>query len=219
MLSNLQSEDQSLLQIMLVGQPELIAKLKQPSMRQFSQRIAASYHLTGLDRQETGNYIAHRLKMVGGDPDSSRRRRSTSSTSSPAASRARSTSSARRRWCTGLRTAPQKIGQDTIKHISQDNLGIGLGRLVRRRQRPRPAAAAAAGHNGNGFDRKLGVLEADIKDLKQIVIGPAPGYGNAIPERSRGPVPAGGRAPQAGAPAKARSCCARSSGWKSKTST
>ena len=69
MLSNLQSDDQSLLQIMLVGQPELIAKLKQPSMRQFSQRIAASYHLTGLDRQETGNYIAHRLRMVGGDPD------------------------------------------------------------------------------------------------------------------------------------------------------
>ena len=47
---------------------ELIARLKQPSMRQFSQRIAASYHLTGLDRQETGSYIAHRLKKVGGDP-------------------------------------------------------------------------------------------------------------------------------------------------------
>jgi len=44
MLSNLQSDNQSLLQIMLVGQPELIAKLKNPSMRQFSQRIAASYH-------------------------------------------------------------------------------------------------------------------------------------------------------------------------------
>ncbi len=45
MLSNLQSEDQCLLQIMLVGQPELVAKLKQPSLRQFTQRIAASYHL------------------------------------------------------------------------------------------------------------------------------------------------------------------------------
>ena len=69
MLSNLQSDDQSLLQIMLVGQPELIAKLKKPSMRQFSQRIAASYHLTGLDREETEKYIAHRLQKAGGQPD------------------------------------------------------------------------------------------------------------------------------------------------------
>ena len=69
LLSNLQSDDQLLLQIMLVGQPELIAKLRQPSMRQFAQRIAASYHLTELDRQETGDYIAHRLRVVGGNPD------------------------------------------------------------------------------------------------------------------------------------------------------
>ena len=69
MLSNLQSDNQSLLQIMLVGQPELITKLKQPSMRQFSQRIAASYHLTGLDREETEKYIAHRLQKAGGRPD------------------------------------------------------------------------------------------------------------------------------------------------------
>jgi type II secretory pathway predicted ATPase ExeA len=69
MLSNLQSDNQSLLQIMRVGQPELIAKLRNPSMRQFSQRIAASYHLTGLDREETERYIAHRLQKAGGRPD------------------------------------------------------------------------------------------------------------------------------------------------------
>ena len=38
-------------------------------MRQFSQRIAASYHLTGLDREETEKYIAHRLQKAGGRPD------------------------------------------------------------------------------------------------------------------------------------------------------
>jgi general secretion pathway protein A len=166
MLSNLQSEDQSLLQIMLVGQPELIAKLKQPSMRQFSQRIAASYHLTGLDRQETGNYIAHRLKLVGGDPG----------LFTPAAVDIIYTLSGgiprainlvcQAALVYGFADSAAQIGQDTIKHISRDNLGIGLAASSAEGSAP---GAAGAGHNGNGFDRKLGVLEADMKDLKQIV--------------------------------------------------
>ena len=57
MLSNLQAESQALLQIMLVGQPELTAKLQAPNMLQFSQRIAVNYHLEGLDREESGKYI------------------------------------------------------------------------------------------------------------------------------------------------------------------
>ena len=66
MLSNLQTDDQALLQIMLVGQPELAAKLKRPNLIQFAQRIAVSYHLAGLDRKETGNYIAYRIQKAGG---------------------------------------------------------------------------------------------------------------------------------------------------------
>jgi general secretion pathway protein A len=157
------------LQIMLVGQPELIAKLKQPSMRQFSQRIAASYHLTGLDREETGNYIAHRLKRVGGDPG----------LFTPAAvdiiyKLSGGIPRAINLVCQaalvyGFADSAAQIGQDTIKHISRDNLGIGLAASSAGGRVPGPAAAAAAGHSGNGFDRKLGVIEADMKDLKQIV--------------------------------------------------
>jgi general secretion pathway protein A len=69
MLSNLHSDDQPLLQIMIVGQPELVDKLKRPELRQFAQRIAVSYHLTSLDREETGEYIAYRLQKAGGRPD------------------------------------------------------------------------------------------------------------------------------------------------------
>ncbi len=69
MLSNLQSDDQMLLSIMLVGQPELKAKLHQPGLAQFAQRISVSYHLTGLDLEETGHYISSRLTKVGGSPD------------------------------------------------------------------------------------------------------------------------------------------------------
>ncbi|OKY74943.1 MAG: hypothetical protein BM485_10930 [Desulfobulbaceae bacterium DB1] len=67
MLSNLQADDNLLLQIMLVGQPELAAKLKRPALAQLAQRIGVSYHLTPLDREETGAYIASRLEKVGGD--------------------------------------------------------------------------------------------------------------------------------------------------------
>lgn len=69
MLSNLQTENQAFLQIMLVGEPELIDKIKNNKLRQFTKRIAVHYHLTGLDRKETGKYIDFRLQKAGGVPD------------------------------------------------------------------------------------------------------------------------------------------------------
>src|SRR5213075_873324 len=57
-----------LLRIMLVGQPELSGLLARPDLRQLAQRITARYHLTPLEAHETGEYIAHRLKVAGGDP-------------------------------------------------------------------------------------------------------------------------------------------------------
>lgn len=68
MLSNLQSDDESLLQIMLVGQPELRVKLRQPQFSSFSQRVAVQYHLPPLTPEEVKGYIAHRLKKAGGRP-------------------------------------------------------------------------------------------------------------------------------------------------------
>ena len=69
MLSNLHTGDQALLQIMLAGQPDLIARLRDPALRQFSQRVAVSYHLAELNREETGSYIAFRIQKAGGRPD------------------------------------------------------------------------------------------------------------------------------------------------------
>jgi general secretion pathway protein A len=66
MLSNLQSDQYALLQILLIGQPELLRTLKKPEMRQFSQRVAVHFHLTALDRTETAAYIAHRIRTAGG---------------------------------------------------------------------------------------------------------------------------------------------------------
>ena len=69
MLSNLQTDDRMLLQIMLVGQPELKLRLQRPDLRQLAQRIAVNYHLTPLDEKQTRRYIAHRLESVGGRSD------------------------------------------------------------------------------------------------------------------------------------------------------
>ncbi len=65
MLSNLETEQEKLIQIILLGQPELRKKLAHPRLEQFSQRIVIYYHLEALDRRETGSYINHRLKKVG----------------------------------------------------------------------------------------------------------------------------------------------------------
>jgi len=70
MLSNFQTDDKSLLQTFLLGQPEFRATLHSPTMQQLRQRVIASYHLGPMDAQESVAYIEHRLHTVGwnGDP-------------------------------------------------------------------------------------------------------------------------------------------------------
>ncbi|MCP4670995.1 MAG: AAA family ATPase [Desulfobacula sp.] len=69
MLSNLQTDEEMLLQIMIVGQPELRDKISDPKLEQFAQRIAVSYHLSAMTLDETGEYIAYRTKKAGGNQD------------------------------------------------------------------------------------------------------------------------------------------------------
>ena len=65
LLTNLEVATQKLLQIILIGQPELQAILARPELRQLTQRITARFHLTPLSRDETAAYIRHRLQIVG----------------------------------------------------------------------------------------------------------------------------------------------------------
>ena len=64
MLSNLETEREKLLQIILVGQPELKDKLELKRLEQFKQRIGLFFHISPLDRKETEKYITHRLRIV-----------------------------------------------------------------------------------------------------------------------------------------------------------
>ena len=65
MLSNLESEKHHLIQMILVGQPELKYKLQRKELCQFAQRVTVSCHLDGLNKDEVDKYIRHRLKVAG----------------------------------------------------------------------------------------------------------------------------------------------------------
>ncbi|HEX5473891.1 MAG TPA: XrtA/PEP-CTERM system-associated ATPase [Vicinamibacterales bacterium] len=67
MLSNLETEKSKLLQIVLVGQPNLRDKLAAPELEQLRQRITVSYHLQPLDAEETAAYVNHRLRRAALD--------------------------------------------------------------------------------------------------------------------------------------------------------
>jgi len=65
LLTNLETSKQKLLQIFLIGQPELQEMLQRKELRQLAQRITARYHLTPLNETETSEYIRHRLAVAG----------------------------------------------------------------------------------------------------------------------------------------------------------
>jgi len=66
LLSNLETDDRKLLQIVLMGQPELRDRLNQHELRQLRQRITVRYHLRALKYSEVGQYIHHRIHVSGG---------------------------------------------------------------------------------------------------------------------------------------------------------
>jgi len=69
MLSNINADKDQILQLVLVGQPNLRDMLRLPELEQFAQRIAIDFHLNTLNMQETCEYIRHRLTVAGGDPN------------------------------------------------------------------------------------------------------------------------------------------------------
>jgi general secretion pathway protein A len=65
LLTNLETTTRKLLQILLIGQPELRDLMARPELRQLAQRVTARYHLQPLSREETTQYVRHRLEVAG----------------------------------------------------------------------------------------------------------------------------------------------------------
>lgn len=66
LLSNMNIGDELLLQLVIVGQPELQQTLMRPELAQFAQRISVEHHITALDLAQTRSYIDHRIRTAGG---------------------------------------------------------------------------------------------------------------------------------------------------------
>jgi general secretion pathway protein A len=166
MLSNLQSDSHVLLQIMLVGQPELKAKLRQPSMRQFAQRIAVNYHLTGLNLEETGKYIAHRLQIAGGSPDLFTPK-AVEFIYKLAAGIPRSINIAcQAALVYGFADEARTITQDIIKQIINDRVGISLD-IIGQKDAEKEAAKPPL-ESSDGLQRRVEQLEGELRDLKNL---------------------------------------------------
>jgi general secretion pathway protein A len=69
MLSNINADKNQVLQLILVGQPELRSMLQLPQLKQFAQRVSVSHHLDALSADETCQYVRHRVSVAGGDPE------------------------------------------------------------------------------------------------------------------------------------------------------
>jgi general secretion pathway protein A len=69
LLTNLETNTQKLLQIILIGQPELRELLSRNELRQLAQRVTGRYHLSPLSRAETSAYVLHRLRVAGSTSD------------------------------------------------------------------------------------------------------------------------------------------------------
>ena len=67
LLTNLETNTHKLLQIILIGQPELRSTMRRNDLRQLAQRVTARYHLMPLDVDETYDYLQHRITVAGGD--------------------------------------------------------------------------------------------------------------------------------------------------------
>ena len=65
LLNNINANQDELLKIVLVGQPELLDQLTRPELSQFAQRVTLEFHLEALNAEETGRYIKHRLQVAG----------------------------------------------------------------------------------------------------------------------------------------------------------
>ena len=69
LLTNFQLDDRNLIAVVLVGQPELRARLEKKAFRPLTQRIGADFHLRPLDAAEAAEYVRHRLSVAGGPAD------------------------------------------------------------------------------------------------------------------------------------------------------
>ncbi len=179
LLSNLRSGGHPLLQVLIVGQPELAQRLRDPALRHFTQRISASYHLTALDREETAGYIAFRLNQAGGRPDLF---------APEAVDRIYALSGgiprAVNRLCQaalvyGFAEGAAQIGAEIVRQVCAEHLGLAAEKMP---------AAAAAPPGGNGAKAGWEAIGLELRELKAAIDRQAEVWAQQRAEKPQGAI-------------------------------
>ncbi len=195
LLTNLETAERKLLQIILIGQPELRTLLAQPEMEQLAQRITARYHLEALNEAETAAYIRHRLVVSG--------RTGTNPFDSNARQRIfRITRGVPRRinllcdramlgaYARGTQRITAPMIDEAAKEVFGDAMSQARWMSALHRLASHRAAWAAAGAVGGTLALALVFWAWPARDTRK----PA-----AVPSAARAPVPAAATTPPAGA--------------------
>ena len=161
LLSNLQAENQPLLQIILAGQPELRDIIRSPGLEQLAQRVAITYHLTPLSREELGEYVAYRLQVVGCDKELF-----TKEALDLIYEHSRGIPRSVNILCNaslvyGYADSQEVIGPDVVSQILDDNIGVGLTEPFP----AAPSAAAAADPDVTQLLQRMAGLEGQVAKL------------------------------------------------------
>ncbi len=161
LLSNLQAENQPLLQIILAGQPELRDIIRSPGLEQLAQRVAITYHLTALSREELSEYVTYRLKLSGGT-----KKLFNEDALDVIFERSKGIPRSVNILCNaalvyGYADGKQVIGPDIVRQIVDDNIGVGLSDAEPAIQ---AVPAGAEGDYGQVLQRMAG-LEGQVAKL------------------------------------------------------
>ena len=168
MLSNLQTDQDMLLQIMIVGQPELRDKIRDPKMEQFAQRIAVSYHLAAMTQDETREYIAHRIEKAGGR---------SSLFSGEAVEKIFEASGGIPRTINLLCDAAlvygyadelQEIGTDTLAQVIEDKGGMGVFTRAGSAGKQEPGPAPGERNRETELMERVQRIETEFSQLKML---------------------------------------------------
>ena len=153
MLSNLQTDAQMLLQVLLVGQPEFKTRIQKEELSQLAQRVAVNYHLEALDQAESLAYIQHRFSIAGRDDaiftDSALEQIYQASKGIPRNINLICDSA----LVYGFGYEMQSIGTEVINQVLADKNKIGLECI-----QPSPSQPVATAGTGITFNRNIEIL-------------------------------------------------------------
>ena len=190
LLTNLETPTQKLLQVILLGQPELRTLLERPELRQLAQRVTARYHLTPLDADETEAYLRHRLAVAGATRHPFTRLAMRSLHRRAGGVPRLINVIAERALLAGYVADEAQVGERLVEHAADEVLGMA----GRRRTRGLRAAAALA---------LVVAVGAWALWPTRMPAPPAATVAATAPERQAAPAVAAGDATAAGAPVAA----------------